>query len=422
MALVIGLCAIHGRAQTIVATTDRSDGIYQIGQTVQFRVALTNATAATAVNYVIKKGAFTEVASGSLELTNGAGVVETRLTEPGTLLAEFRSGASRQPRTLAGVVVAPEKIAAAGPRPADFDAFWESKVKELQAIPTNAKLETVEAGKPGVDYWKISMDNIRGTHIQGQLARPKLGEKFPALLIVQWAGVYALQKNWVTDRAAEGWLALNINPHELPIDQSAAFYREQSAGPLSNYPTIGNEDRETSYFLRMYLSCYRAADYFAGRPDWDGKTLVVTGTSQGGLQSLMLAGFHSKITAALALVPAGCDMRGPDAGRAPGWPQWYYNTQGKDAAKVRHAGEYYDVVNFAPRVTCPVLVGLGLIDETSRPAGILAALNLMRGPKEIVIMPRADHQGTRNTHAAYLSRFNAVLADLRQGKAPAIKP
>ena len=34
-------------------------------------------------------------------------------------------------------------------------------------------------------------------------------------MIYQWASPpYPLQKPWVTDRAAEGWLALNVEPHD----------------------------------------------------------------------------------------------------------------------------------------------------------------------------------------------------------------
>jgi cephalosporin-C deacetylase len=62
----------------------------------------------------------------------------------------------------------------------------------------------------------------------------------------------------VTDRAAEGWLVLNINAHDLPMDEREPFYTDQSAGPLKEYPSIGNDDRETSYFLRMCLSALLA--------------------------------------------------------------------------------------------------------------------------------------------------------------------
>ena len=303
------------------------------------------------------------------------------------------------------------------PRPNDFDAFWETKINELKTVPANPQLEPADAGKPGVNYWKITLDNIKGTHIQGQLARPAKGTKFPALLIVQWAGVYGLQKSWVTDRAEEGWLTLNIEAHDLPIDRPETFYKEQAAGLLQNYPAIGNDRRETSYFLRMYLGDYRAAQYLAERPDWDGRTLVVMGGSQGGQQTLVTAGLHPKITAALAEVPAGCDMLGPDAGRAPGWPMWYWQTQGKDAQKVHESSRYFDAVNFASHIKCPILVGAGLIDEVCPPAGVSAAVNQIHAPKELIFFPYGGHQDENHTHAAYTQRcWGDWLPALRQGK------
>jgi cephalosporin-C deacetylase-like acetyl esterase len=333
-------------------------------------------------------------------------------------VVNWKTAKGKEGRVTAGAVAAPERIALSAPCPDDFDAFWKAKLRELEQAPANPKLEPVDIGKADLAYWKITMGNIRGTHIHGQLARPAQGRKFPALLIVQWAGVYPLQQNWVTDRAAEGWLVLDIEPHDLPIDKPEAFYEEQrTTGPLHDYSAIGNDDRETSYFLRMYLSCYRAADYLAHRDDWDGQTLVVMGGSQGGMQALMTAGIYPKITVALAMVPAGCDMLGPAVGRKGGWPQWYDNTDGKDAAKVRETSRYFDVANFAPRIKCPVLVGLGLIDEVCPAAGVLAAVNQIRSPKEVVIIAGAEHQEINGSHGAYSRRCDgAWLPALRQGK------
>jgi len=152
------------------------------------------------------------------------------------------------------------------------------------------------------------------------------------------------------------------------------------------------------------------------RPDWDGRTLVVMGTSQGGQQTLMTAGLHPRITAALANVPAGCDLAGPEVDRSPGWPAWYYRTAGKDAAKVIETSRYYDVVNFAPRIKCPVLVGVGLVDETCPPAGILAAMNRVKGRKEVVLLPGSDHQGKNNTHQPFYDRSADWMSALVKGQ------
>jgi len=403
---------------------DRTGGVYQVGDTVHWRVTWNAETNPPPAHYRFLRGGMTDAGQGDLVFSNNLASLDTRFDAPGTMWVEvdWKGNGEEPHRALGGAVAAPDRIALSAPPPADFDAFWNAKLKELAKVPADPRLETVDIGKTNLLYWKITLNNIRGTHIEAQLARPAEGGKLPALLIVQWAGVYPLQKNWVTDRAAEGWLVLDIEAHDLPIDKPDAFYRDQFDGPLKNYWSIGNDDRDTSYFLRMYLSCYRAADYLAKRKDWDGKTLVVMGGSQGGQQALMTAGFYPKITAALAVVPAGCDMLGPDIGRKGGWPQWYSNTEGKDPAKVREASRYYDVANFTPRIKCPVLVGTGLIDEVCPAAGVLAAVNQISSPKEVILLPKAGHQDEHDTHGAYIQRCYGVwLPDLRQGKSPPVR-
>src|SRR5438552_976599 len=118
----------------------------------------------------------------------------------------------------------------------------------------------------------------------------------------------------------------------------------------------------------MYLGDYRAAEYLASRPDWDGRTLVVMGTSMGGQQAFAVAGLNPRITALIANVPAACDLLGPLSGRAAPYPNWDV-----DRADVRRTAGYFDAVHFAPRIRARALVSMGFIDETTPPAGIWAA-------------------------------------------------
>ena len=340
------------------ASADRASGVYHVGDTVHWSVRWHgDSSPAPAAHYVLKSGGLKETAHGELVFRENVATLDAPFTAPNTMLLEVDwepKGPTH--RLLAGAVADGERIAPAGSRPSDFDAFWRAKIAELKTVPINPQLTVGDSGRPGVDYEKITLDNIRGTHIEGQLARPAIGKKFPALLIVQWAGVYPLQKGWAVDRAGDGWLTLNLEAHDIPIDNPPTYYTALSAdgGALHNYWNVGNDDRDKSYYLRMYLSCYQAIEYLKTRPDWDGKTLVVTGTSQGGQQTLMIAGLHpDNVTAAIALVPAAADMLAPEAGRASGFPNWFFNTQGKDAAKVHEASRYYDPANFATQNSLP---------------------------------------------------------------------
>lgn len=425
LSVVVGLflCAARGWSQEITVDATKAGGVYASGEKIVWHIGVQGTGAADIheVTYVLKKGGLTEMGRGQLTLRENGADLETKLDEPGAILAEFSASLPGKPAitATAGAIVDPEKIAPSSPRPDDFDAFWKSKIEELKAVPTNPVLEPDKSGTANVDYWKITLDNIRGTKIHGQLARPTgEGKKFPALLIVQWAGVYPLSKPWATYRAYQGWLTLNISAHDLPIDSPADFYKQQSQTVLKNYTAIGNEDRETSYFLRMFLSCYRAVDYLASRNDWDGKTLVVMGGSQGGFQALVTAGLHPQVTAAIADVPAGADHNAPLVGRQAPWPNWYYQVRGKDAAKVRETSRYFDTVNFASGIKCPTLIGAGLIDPGCPPAGIAAAVNQIKAPKEFLIMERAAHYDINNSHALFKRRSEEWLKDLLAGNLP----
>jgi cephalosporin-C deacetylase-like acetyl esterase len=419
----IFLCTTPTWSQEITVNAAKAGGVYATGEKIVWHIGVQGEGAADIhkVSYVLKKGGLTEMGRGELALQQGGADLETRLDEPGSIFAEFSASIPDKPAitATAGAIVDPEKITPSSPRPADFDVFWKSKIEELKTVPANPVLEPEKSGTANVDYWKITLDNIRGTKIHGQLARPSgEGKKFPALLLVQWAGVYPLSKPWATYRAYQGWLTLNISAHDLPIDSPAEFYKEQAATPLKNYTAIGNEDRETSYFLRMFLGCYRAVDYLASRDDWDGKTIVVMGGSQGGLQTLVTVGLHPQVTAALADVPAGADNTGPLVGRRAPWPGWDWQVRGKDPAKVRETSKYFDVVNFAGGIKCPTLIGAGLIDAGCPAAGIAAAVNQIKAPKEVLFMERAAHYDVNNSHALYNQRSKEWLSDLLAGKSP----
>ena len=401
-------------AVELTVTPDRVDGVYQPGQMVTWTITVTEVPA-EALGYTVKAGGVQDVAAGKLMFADGKATVSASWSEPGTLLLAV---AHDKKTSYGGAAYAWDKIPVSAPEPADFDAFWQGKIAELQAVPMDAKLEAVESGEANVDLWKITMGNIRGSKIQGYFARPKGNAPCPAMLAVQWAGVYPLQKQWSVNPAKSGWMVLNLIAHDLPIDEGKAFYDAQNAGALKGYPTIGNDDRESSYFLRMYLSCYRGADYLIQRSDWNKTTLLSQGGSQGGLQAIMVAGLHPGVTAVTANVPAGCDHTGEQVKRMPGWPHWVQSWSGKDVAKMTTASTYYDVVNFARRIKGPVLVGMGLIDTTCAPAGVFAMFNQIPGPKRVIIMPTADHS---RPHDAYYPVMGAWWGAAKDGKAVPLK-
>ena len=434
VSLLLSFSLLHaepGPPIVLAVVPDHADGLYAQSEQVTWTVDVKSGDRALlkTVPYVVKKDAADPVAQGTIDLSAGPATVTASRPEPGALFAVFSSPdpAVKKPLALGGALVAADKVGPALPEPADFDAFWQGKLKDLAAVPPNPVVEkgTVDGVKgiepKSVDYYKVTLDNVGGTHVRGQLARPATGEKFPAILVLQWAGVYGLDKSWVANLARQGFLVLDVEAHDIPIDEAPAFYENLKDTTLKDYVHLGDESRETSYFLRMFLGDVQAANYLASRPDWDGRTFVVAGTSQGGLQSFATAALFPKATQMMVLVPAGCDVEAPFAvpPRAVSWPDWMNDrtAQGKDMAKVKEAAAYFDPIYFASRIACPALVGVGLLDETARPAGIAAAFNALKNPaKELLPMPFASHSEAGGVQAAYYTRAEVWRAAIKAGE------
>ncbi len=405
-------------AQQPTITPFKSSGIYGVGELVGWTVNLPQGAAPDGdYRYTIKKNNYDVIKTGKLDFSKGRDIIEVKLSEPAMVYVQISTpggpGTQSGGVIALGAAVAPEKLKPSVPRPSDFDSFWDSKIKMLKAIPENAVLTPSDSGRADVDYSTIRMDHINGTHVYGQLAKPKREGKFPALVIFQWASPpYPLQKKWATDRAAEGWLTLNIEPHDVLPDQPASYY---SALPeeLKKYHTIGRDDRDKNYFLQMYLADYRAVDYMAARPDWDGRTLVVIGTSMGGQQSLSAAGLNPKITHLIVNEPAGCDSNGPLHGRASGYPNWP-----ADNPKIMQTALYFDAVNFASRIKARALVAMGFVDPVAPPVGIWIAFNQIKGPKEAAPMIDSPHNNmaTGEQQRPYTSRSAEWLDALVHGQ------
>ncbi|MCK5804798.1 MAG: acetylxylan esterase, partial [Lentisphaeria bacterium] len=293
---------------------------------------------------------------------------------------------------LAGAMCEPETLQPGASCPDDFEAFWNAKRAELDAMPFAPKIEPVPSlTNDKIETWSIQLKNINGTTIQGFFAKPKGPGPFPAVMAVHAAGVYGIGPGTVAAYARHGALAIDINPHNIPNGKPKEFYADLKKGALRGYPHMGRASRETSYFLRMFCSCYRAAQYITSRPEWDGEKLVVWGSSQGGGQAFVTAGLCSKVSAFTANVPALCDHAGLLLKRRSGWPQWVALKDGAPDPDMLTAGKYFDCANFARLTSATALVSCGFIDRTCSPTSVWAAYNVLQGEKGMENMVRTGH-------------------------------
>ena len=298
-----------------------------------------------------------------------------------------------------GVRVDPWKIRPGNPNcPADFDEFWATKRAELNQVPVQAtrkevKLSKKDAAKyPNVVCYDVKVDCAGGAPVSGYLCMPRGAEpkSLPAVVFFHGAGVRSAIKR--ADYGSKA-IAFDVNAHGIENGKPAKFYKALSDGKLKSYWHRGYDNHENIYFVGMYMRVMRAMDYVKSLPEWDGKTLIVQGQSQGGGQSLAAAGLDPQVTLCCANVPALCDLGGRSLGRRPGWPIASLPHKIQTDAAVRARTAYVDGVFFARRIKCPVYMSTGLVDNTCVSSAVFSAFNSLPAgvEKHMFINPSGNH-------------------------------
>ena len=294
-----------------------------------------------------------------------------------------------------GAAADPEIIRPGFQEPADFQQFWDKALAELAKVPVKAsrKETAVPQGMQGkFRCWDIKVDCAGNAPVSGYLTMPADAKpkSLAAIVTFQGAGVYSAWKKCVP-----GAIYFNINAHGIENGKAREFYRNLGKKELAGYRSRNADDREKYYFRNMFLRVKRALDYVKTLPEYDGKTLIVSGSSQGGAQSIVAAALDPDVVLMQASVPAMCDHGGILAGRKSGWPQLIKCKKGKILnPELTRSLPYYDMAFFARRIKAEAYFTVGLIDTTCCPDSVYSAFNLIPGRKKILTMPDKGHVGT----------------------------
>jgi len=313
-------------------------------------------------------------------------------------------------KSLAGAAFSYEEILPSMPPPDDFDEFWESRKALMDAVPMDPVLTPTPCPVEGCELFDVRLDGLDGTMITGYLAKPVGGGPFPGLVRFQWSGVYSLRPNWALNYAQWGYIAFNMNPHDIENGKPQQYYDELMAGRLADYPRQERESRERTYFSRMYLRCYRAVEFLASRPEWNGRTLVSSGHSMGGGQALAAAFLNPRVTALAIDSPGMCDFTAMLVGRKPGWPWLVKVENGEPDPETMAAARYVDGMNFAARIDVPAIVGTAFKDLAAPSSATFATYNALQGPKQIAIDPLSEHSGEKPNWSILREEFLRELA------------
>lgn len=278
--------------------------------------------------------------------------------------------------------IQPDKVVSPPDSKPDFDAFWESIIADVAALPMNAVLEPVpEYSNDQRETFRVSFSSIDGGIAGGILCIPVAPGKYPVLLSYMGYG------------APIFYFDPSSNPERIDFLVSVRGQGIFTDEP-HNWAYRGLSSRDTYYYKGAFADARRAVDFVASLEKADPERIVACGDSQGGALTVAAAALDSRIKAIAPAVPFLGDYR--DYYKIVWWPVHEItdtaDASGLDREELFDMLSYFDIKNLAPRVKCPAYMAFGLQDPTCPPHTNFAIYNnLGSTDKHFWCVPTCGH-------------------------------
>ena len=272
-------------------------------------------------------------------------------------------------------------------RPGDFDDFWERVLAGLAEVPLEPLIapETMRSNAD-VDVSRVYYRSLDGIEISGWYCVPTQGEgPFPAVIhFPGYKGEPGMRRDWGRKEVVSLTVAVRGK-----LGSNADFN--------PGYPgllTHGIEGRDTYGYKGVISDCVRGIDFLLSRPEVDPQRIFACGSSQGGGLTLITSALRPEIKGGVAGYPFLCCY--PESMQMlRSYPYdeltCYARANPDRVEEMLETLRYYDAVNFAPGIKCPMVVGIALEDEVCPPGTSYAAYQALTGPKELWLFPDSGH-------------------------------
>src|SRR5215510_5508150 len=289
-------------------------------------------------------------------------------------------------------------------KPDDFDAFWGGVQQQAAAISLEPEMIPDPLRTSGaVEVFQVFYTSLDSVRIAAWYCRPtQRAERTPAVLLLPgYQADPPIPKEW----ARKGYIALSVAPRG-----KLRSHRQFNPG-YPNLITYNIVDRHTYAYRGFYVDAWRGMDFLLSRPEVEPSRIGVTGSSQGGGLTITTAAMRSEVRAAAAGAPYLCGFM--DAiSLTHTYPYEEINdflrTHPDSRRTVEETVAYFDGLNFADKITCPIIVNIGLQDNVCPPETGYALFNRIGATdKQLYTYEGHGHDAGRYQHDAIIDQFFA---------------
>ena len=285
------------------------------------------------------------------------------------------------------------------PRPADFDAFWDRGLAELDELDPQIEMIPADFQSAVADTYHLYYTGTGGARVYAKLLRPKYrGESQPALLMFH--GYSGSSGDWYTKL---GYVAQGFTVAALDCRGQGGLSEDVGGviGPtLTGHIIRGLEGApEQLLFRHIYLDTVLLARIVMSLPGVDKERIGAIGGSQGGGLALACSALEPRVRRVASLYPFLCDFKRvwdiDLAEEAYAELREYFRAfdplHDKEEAVFEKLG-YIDVQHLSPRIEAEVMLGVCLMDTICPPSTQFAAYNKIRSSKSLLLYPDFGHE------------------------------
>ena len=281
----------------------------------------------------------------------------------------------------------------------DFDEFWDRTLAEAAEYPLNPKLVPHDYPIKEVEVFNAYYDGYKGAQINGWYILPRNRDRKTKLPVIVHYHGYTGNKGQVHEFlkwTIQGYAVLSVNARgQGGATPDPAVY---SQGGITGWMTLGILDKEQYYYRGAYIDCVRALDFVCGREEIDAGRIGLYGGSQGGGLTIAVAALDSRPKFAMPIYPYLCHYRRALEMYQEGpYREFFdyfrrFDPEMKTEEAVFETLSYFDGMNLAPRIKCPVLMAATLRDLICPPSTQFAAYNHIKSEKELKLYPHHGHE------------------------------
>jgi len=286
------------------------------------------------------------------------------------------------------------------PRPADFDAFWDSALAEMHAIDPRVELRPYRLNAPRAECFDLYFTGVGGARVHAKYLRPK-GLDAPSPAVTIFHGYSGSSGDWF-DKLS--WVGQGFCVAALDCRGQGGSSEDPGGvkgNTLRGHIIRGLDDApEKLLFRQLFLDTAQLAGLVMGFPEVDGSRVAAIGGSQGGGLTLACAALEPRIARAAPIFPFLCDyLRVWEMDLSVAAYEELrtffrqFDPQHKREEEIFTRLGYIDVQFLARRIRAEILMGVGLMDTICPPSTQFAAYNKITSPKQLSIYPDFGHEG-----------------------------